>query len=102
MPGFFRLAHGDGPAFYEAWVLREAGGSLVLDLKHFAPDMTGWEAQDETVRFPLLRLEPDTAYFDRLTYHRAHADTLHVWVALRGEEGYAEERFVLTRSPIGR
>ena len=101
MPGLFRLTEDGQPVFYEAWALREEGGSLVLDLKHFDPDMTGWEAQDGRVRFPLVRLEPETAYFEGLTYHRAAPDTLRVWVALRGADGALHEgAFVLGRRPL--
>ena len=101
MPGLFRLVEDGRPVFYEAWALREEAGSLVLDLKHFEPDMKGWEAQDARVRFPLVRLTPETAYFDGLTYHRATPDTLRVWVALRSADGVLQEgAFVLARRPL--
>lgn len=87
--------------FYEIWAMREVEGTLVLELKHFNPDMTGWEERDEMTRFHLVRVEGQTAYFGGLTYHLADPDTLRIWLALRDGEEVVEHDFVLRLQPIG-
>ena len=95
MVGVFRLAGGDRVQVYEIMTLVEEGGSLVLRLKHFNDDLTGWEAADETVDFPLLRVVPDTLWFDGLTIAREGGSRMTVWVALesRGEVSEGEFRY---------
>lgn len=100
MVGMFRLSQDSSAAFYELWTLREIDGTLVLELKHFGPDMTGWEERDATVRFDLVRIEPDAAYFDGLTYRQVGADALHVWVALRGDGVVEEASLRLSRRSV--
>jgi len=82
MAGVFRLVRGDSVEFYELVTLVEERGSLVLRLKHFGPALAGWEAQDRSVTFPLLRVEPSRFWFDGLTMQLVSADEVHVWVAL--------------------
>lgn len=53
--------------FTEHMYIHEHEGSLVLSLKHFNADLTGWEEKDAMVRFRLLVLEPCAAYFHALT-----------------------------------
>jgi len=53
--------------FTEHMYLMEENGSLVLRLKHFNADLTGWEAQDEMLTFRLVKIEPCAAYFQALT-----------------------------------
>ncbi|MCB2096811.1 MAG: hypothetical protein KDE05_04200 [Parvularculaceae bacterium] len=76
--GMFRqMAPEGGVRFYEFYTIAEHEGSLALRIKHFNPDMTGWEEKDEMVTFPLLAIEGTTAYFDGLTFSR------------RGKKGFA-------------
>lgn len=98
MMGMFRLLVDGKPSFYEFFTLVEEDGSLALKLKHFNPDMTGWEEKDGFVTFRLARLEADTAWFGGLTYRRAAADRLEIFLALRDRSGTVrEETFVLQR-----
>lgn len=100
MPGMFRFVQDGAPVFYEIWALREVDGSLVLELKHFNPDMTGWEARDEMTRFHLVRIEDRTAYFGGLTYQLQDSDTLQIWLALRENGELTEHSFTLRRRPL--
>ena len=69
--GMFRQMKPDGGLmFYEFYTIAEEGGSLILKIKHFNPDLTGWEEKAETVNFPLVAIEGTTAYFDGLTFSR--------------------------------
>ena len=85
MMGAFRLVRGDAIAFYELMTLVEEDGSLVLRLKHFNPDLTGWEEQEETVDFPLVAADGEWIRFDGLSIQRTGADTMTVYVAISSE-----------------
>lgn len=91
MVGVFRLVRGDSVQFYELVSLVEEEGSLVLRLKHFEPDLAGWEEKDESVDFPLVRRTPDTLWFDGLTIERRGEDRMTIWVALQAEGADARE-----------
>ena len=47
MLGTFRLTKDNQVGFTEFFMLSEDDETLVLRLKHFNPDFTGWEAQNE-------------------------------------------------------
>lgn len=69
--GMFRIMKPEGGlSFYEFYQIAEHEGSLVLRIKHFNPDLTGWEEKNERVEFPLVAIEGTTAYFAGLTFAR--------------------------------
>jgi hypothetical protein len=101
MIGMFRIIKDGRPGFYEILCISEDGGSLVLKLKHFNADLTGWEEKDETVTFPLVKLGVNEAYFDGMTFRRV-GDELQVFVASKAEDGTASElafRYTRQSSP---
>ena len=71
--------------------LSEEAGSLMLKLKHFNPDLTGWEEKDGMVRFRLLSIEPCAAYFSSLTYRCEGADGLLVAVRMKSDGAEVKE-----------
>lgn len=98
MMGMFRLVREETIVFYELMTLREENGSLVLRVKHFNPDLTGWEEKGETVDFPLVRVTADRFYFDGLTFHRHGNDAVTIYVAISAKDGAVrEEAFRYTR-----
>ena len=56
-----------GIRFTEHMYLVEEGGSIVLRLKHFNADLTGWEEKGDMLTFRLVAMEPCAAYFHSLT-----------------------------------
>ncbi|BDI59718.1 DUF6265 family protein [Qipengyuania nanhaisediminis] len=75
MVGTFVQEDGEGGIrFSEHMYLMEEGGSLVLRLKHFNADLTGWEEKDDMLAFRLLAVEPCAAFFHALTLRCADAD----------------------------
>jgi len=77
MMGMFRqsaetTAGGDsgGIRFYELMTLSEDQGSLILRIKHFRPDLRGWEEKDERMEFKLLRVTDGRWWFGGLTIER--------------------------------
>jgi hypothetical protein len=61
--GMFRMLRGGKPAFYELMTLAIEGEEIILRIKHFNPGLKGWETQDESVVFVLVRVDPGQAIF---------------------------------------
>ncbi len=92
MVGVFVQEQADGTIrFTEHMYMAEEGGSLVLKLKHFNPDLTGWEAKDDMVRFRLLSIKPCAAYFSGLTYRCDDEGNLVVAVRMKSDGPEVEE-----------
>jgi hypothetical protein len=86
MMGVFRLVKLNKVSFYEIETITEENESLILRLKHFHGDLRGWEEKDETVDFPLVKLEKNKVYFDGMTFEKVNKSTMNVYV-LVGKEG---------------
>jgi hypothetical protein len=86
MMGMFRLVKDGKVVFSEHCFITEVDGSILLKLKHFDRELKGWEDKDASVKFPLAKLEPNTAYFDGATFRRSGDDTLQVFVAIRNKK----------------
>jgi hypothetical protein len=97
MMGMFRLVQKGAPSFYEFMHLAEENGSLVLRLKHFNADLTGWEEKDRFVTFPLVKMGRNEAFFSGLTFRRASDDRLEIYLALGQDGKVREEKFELAR-----
>lgn len=63
-----------GIMFTEHMYLMEEAGSLVLRIKHFNADLTGWEEKDDMLSFRLVAIEPCAAYFNALTLRCANPE----------------------------
>lgn len=96
----FRVVRDGGVEFYEIVTIAEQEGSLVLALKHFRPDLVGWEEREDVVRFPLVDRDEETLWFDGLSIRRDGPDRMRIWVALGGEEDARREAlFTYRRAP---
>lgn len=92
MVGTFVQADGAGGImFSEHMYLMEEGGSLVLKLKHFNPDLTGWEDAPDMQRFRLLSVDHCAAYFSGLTMRCEGDNRLLIAVRMRAEDGSISE-----------
>jgi hypothetical protein len=80
-----------GIMFSEHMYLVEEGGTLILKLKHFNPDLTGWEDAGEMLRFTLEALEPCHARFNGLTMRCQGEDGLMIAVRMRADDGSVGE-----------
>ena len=90
-----------GIMFTEHMYIVEQGGSLVLKLKHFNADLTGWEEKDEMLTFPLAALQPCLAQFAGLTFSciaRDHA-ARGLFIAVKMREG-GELTFTFRRADL--
>ena len=71
---FVQTSDEGGIQFSEILYLMEEEGTLVLRLKHFNADLTGWEEKDGMLTFRLVAIEPCAAYFHALTLRCAYSE----------------------------
>lgn len=98
--GHFVMADGKGgTAFTEIVDYVPVGRSIAYRVRHFNPDMTGWEDKTgKPVVFPLVAVEKDRWFFDGMTIERTGPDALTMWVRMRDDGGTVSEApFRLTR-----
>ena len=97
MAGTFKLSSNGKVKFYEIEIIREVNDSLMLQLKHFQHDLKGWEEKDQTVDFPLVKIEEDAAYFDGFTIRKISDDEMHMFVVFEREPELKEASFKYKR-----
>ena len=105
MLGMFRLLNDGKPVFFELLTLSEEKGGVLMRVKHFNPDLVGWEEKDGTVDFPLVAFSPTILQFRGLTFKRVDDNRIDVFLAMRKQDGsFREERFtyrrLVTTTPI--
>lgn len=98
MMGAFKLVVEGKVEFYELCQIREESGTLILRLKHFHGDLKGWEKQDETVDFRLVKMEKDAAYFEGFTIKRINNDRINMYVMIGAEGKESEMEFQYFRN----
>ena len=99
MMGIYRLVRDGKPIFYEFQTLAEESGSLVLRLKHFNPDLTGWEEKQKTIDFRLVGIGERIVQFEGMSFYREGDTKLTVYLAIEGKDGTVhEEAFSYTRA----
>jgi len=99
LTGMFQVVGEEGQQFSEIFILDDFEDGPAIRLKHFNPDLTGWEAQDEYVVFELLETGENFARFDALTYRRDEMGRLVVEVVLTDGDTRRTERLVFERAP---
>jgi hypothetical protein len=100
MMGSYRLVKDGRVMFYEIQTIVERDESLVFRLKHFNPDLSGWEDRqaDAAVSFPLVKVAANEVYFDGLTFRKVDDVSLQVFLRIEQAEGKAvEEEFLYHR-----
>jgi len=86
----FKLVVDDKVKFYEIEIIREVDNTLVLQLKHFNHDLTGWEKQNETEDFPLKLITKNKVEFEGLTFERLSSRNMIVSVIVEDNQGKTE------------
>ena len=86
----FKFAQNDKVIFYELETISEIEGSLLLQIKHFNADLTGWEEKGESVDFKLVKITPNKLFFDGLTFEKVSENEMNVYVVIE-DKGSAEE-----------
>lgn len=98
MLGMYRLIKDGKPVFYELLTFSEEGGSLVLTLKHFEPNLTSWEEKAESRRFAFVAKEGNALFFEGMTFIRNGTDGVTAYVAINRNGKVGEERFDYRRA----
>lgn len=101
MTGLFEQSGDEGQVFSEILQIVPRDGSLVLRLKHFNPDLSGWEDNSaaSAIEFALVAIEGETVYFSGLTYQRVAPDRLDIHLRLHQDGVARVETFELVRAP---
>jgi hypothetical protein len=104
MMGMFRLLKGDETAFYELMTLVPSEESLILRLKHFDADLTGWEEKGETADFPLVAVADGAFRFEGVSFVPQGRDRFALHLAMHQQDGSVREvTFSYERVPgVGR
>ncbi len=99
MMGMYRNIKGNAALFYELLTLSEEKGSLVIRLKHFNPDMTGWEEKDQSVSFPFVAKRDGVLHFSGMAFKPTSPDTVTIYLAIgnRQDKTVREAEFHYTR-----
>ena len=86
----FKLVHNNKVSFYEIGHIKEVGGTLLLQLKHFHGDLKGWEEKDETVDFKLVKIEGNRIYFDEFTFEKISDAEMNIYVLIEEKDKPSE------------
>jgi len=79
MTGMLQLIDDEGrQTMAEIFVLDVFDDGPALRLKHFHPDLTGWEERDAHVVSPLLETSADLVRFDGLVYRLQQDGSLQI------------------------
>ena len=69
--------------FYEFFVLDEEG----LYLKHFNPDMTGWEEKSDYLTFKMISFDDKTIELKGLKYEYLPPDSMNIYLKMKTKDG---------------
>lgn len=101
MFGIFKQSTDNKLEFTEMIEIISEPDGIVLRLKHFHPDFSGWEEKDDYISFPLLHTEPNKAEFRGLVYELVSPDQLKITLQLQESDGTRSEAlFELSRQPL--
>lgn len=87
MMGMYKMVKDDKVVFYELMIIKEEKNSLVLKLKHFDPDLIGWEEKGVTVDFPLKEKTDEALVFDGLSFRKEGQNTLNCSLRMKQKKG---------------
>ncbi len=99
MIGTFRFWSEGKLVFSEFMNIVQDGESVSVKLKHFNPDLTGWEEKEKWTTFKLVEIGENTAWFHGLTYERK-GDELIISLALTEKGERRIEEFRLKRKTL--
>jgi len=100
MIGHFRYWREGTPQFYEFLLLDVTDAGLRLRVKHFNPDMIGWEAADEWHAFEPVAVTPDALMFNGLTIRRDGENRIVMTIRMRRGEQVSEDILRFERAPL--
>ncbi|MDH5235835.1 MAG: DUF6265 family protein [Gemmatimonadota bacterium] len=102
MLGVARIYKEDAVVFYETMIAVEEEGSVSLKLKHFHPNLKGWEEKDDVVTFRLVKASGNTLWFEGLTFRKREDGSLQGFVAISYKDGTVKEESFVYQPVAGR
>lgn len=94
MMGAYRHYNADGSLnFYEFFVLDERG----LRLKHFSPEMIGWEEKEKYLTFEMISFSKDKIVLKGLVYERKSENEMEIRLEMKTSDGRKTEVFSMKR-----
>ncbi|WP_428236034.1 DUF6265 family protein [Gracilimonas sp.] len=94
MMGMYRHINADGDlVFYEFLLLDETG----LRLKHFHPDLTGWEEKDDMLTFEMISYTTDKIELKGLTFEKKSDTEMTISLKMKRSDGIHTEIFNMKR-----
>ncbi len=100
MMGSFRSVKDGKVEFYELCQIKQENNTLMLRIKHFHGDLKGWEEKDETVEFPLVKLEKNAAYFDGWTLKKINENEIVMYINIDSGGSNQEIEFRYNRKSL--
>ena len=87
----FRLVVDNAVKFYELGHIRQAGVTLVFELKHFGDDLKGWEEKNEVQSFKFVKIAGNRVYFDGFTFEKISDTEINIYALIEHTDGTNEE-----------
>jgi hypothetical protein len=100
MVGHFRYWRDGEPQFYEFLMMDVVEGGVRMRVKHFNPDMVGWEEKDGWVEFEPISVGPDALVFNGLVIRRESPARIVMTIRLRRGDVVEEEVLRFERAPL--
>jgi hypothetical protein len=100
MVGHFRYWREGEPQFYEFLMMDVVEGGVRMRVKHFNPDMVGWEEKDGWVTFEPVSAGLDALVFNGLAIRRESEDRIVMTIRLRRNDVVEEEALRFRRAPL--
>ncbi|MCP4580927.1 MAG: hypothetical protein GY839_04875 [candidate division Zixibacteria bacterium] len=94
MVGSFKLINEGSVSFYEIMTIAADSTGLALKLKHFNPDLTGWEEKDDVIRFPFISVSDDEIQFEGLIYKKITEDSLEIILSFKRSDGTVDNETI--------
>lgn len=93
MMGMYRHLKDDKLVFYEFLILDKTG----LRLKHFHPDLKGWEEKDETTFFEMIDYSPTKIEMKGLIFEKKTDNLMEIRLKLNRNGKVETEIFTMSR-----
>lgn len=95
MMGMFRQINNGKIVFYELMTLVEEQGTILMRLRHFNPNLTGWEEKDKTVDFKFVGKKDGVIHFEGMAFRPEGKpegnEAVTVFLAIRQKDGSVHE-----------
>lgn len=100
MVGHFRYWRDGQPQFYEFMLIDVVENGLRLRVKHFNPDMVGWEERGEWHSFEPVSVTPNTLTFNGLVIQREGENRIVMTIRIRRGDVVSDDILTFERAPL--